>query len=328
MSIISKITNRVPADKRGLENRGESLNRKKGKEKKFSLERRRARLGIILLLPSLLIILFIVLYPLITSFVWAFMKKSLGARSEAEFIGLKNFLYLFRQPVFWKSLCNSTILTVCNVLFQTVLGMVIALLLNMKFRLRAMVRGLFILPWATPTFVAAFAWSWMVDAENGMVNIILKELHILSEGIPWLNQPGTALIVVIIAHIWKDLPWMIMIFLSGLQMVPEQLQEAARVDGASRWQEFWNVTVPSMKSIIIIAILLRIIWTFKFFDFVQLLTGGGPLDSTMTIPIMIYQQGFESYSMGRASALGVILFIVLGIFSLFYFKALSKDGEM
>lgn len=302
---------------------GKYERRKRG----YSLEKQKAKMGVLMLLPSLIIISFIILYPLISSFVFAFMKKPLGSMSNDKFIGLKNFAYIFIQPLFWKSLLNSTILTFATVVLQTIFGMIIALLLNTSFKARGVIRGLFILPWATPAFVAAFAWSWMVDSQNGMINILLKQFHLVKEGIPWLMQTNTALFIVILAHIWKDIPWVIMIFLSGLQMVPVESREAAKVDGANIWKEFWYITIPSMKSIIVIAILLRVIWTFKYFDLVKLLTGGGPLNSTMTIPIMIYQQAFESNSLGRASALGVILFVILGVFSFFYFKVLSKDGE-
>ncbi|MCP4312836.1 MAG: sugar ABC transporter permease, partial [Bacteroidetes bacterium] len=171
----------------------------------------------------------------------------------------------------------------------------------MSFRGRSFVRGIFIIPWATPTFVAAFAWIWLLDAQYGIFNMVLTKLNILSEGIPWLGQLNTALLCVILAHVWKGLPWVVMVLLSGLQMVPKSLQEAARVDGANAWKEFWNVIVPSMKNVLLIVILLRVIWTFNWFDYVYLLTGGGPLDATTTWPVLIYKTGFEAYRFGRAS---------------------------
>ncbi|MCP4341985.1 MAG: sugar ABC transporter permease, partial [Desulfobulbaceae bacterium] len=147
---------------------------------------------------------------------------------------------------------NNSLLTGVGVGLQIVLGMIVALLLNMSFRGRSFVRGVIIIPWATPTFVAAFAWIWLLDAQYGIINMVLIKLNILSEGIPWLGQLNTALFCVIIAHVWKGLPWVVMVLLSGLQMVPKSLQEAARVDGANAWKEFWNVIVPSMKNVLLI----------------------------------------------------------------------------
>jgi len=297
--------------------------------KKFSIEQKKAQLGVLMLLPAIVIICLIILYPLLTTLGLGFFKKSLmNPQAGTKFIGFQNFIYFFTNPIFWKAFLNNTLITVLGVFLQLAVGMIIALLLNMPLKARGLLRGIMILPWATPTFVAAFTWIWLLDAQYGIINLLLINTGILKEGIAWLGRTETALGWVIVAHVWKGLPWVTMVLLSGLQMVPLELEEAAHVDGASGWKAFWKVTLPSMKSVVMIAALLRIIWTFNWFDYVFLLTGGGPLDATMTWPVLIYKTGFEAYSFGRASALGVVMFLFLVVFTFQFFNILGKEEEL
>lgn len=282
-----------------------------------------------MMLPSLVVIASIILYPLVRSLGLGFFRYSLlDPDAGLQFRGFANFAYFFSQEVFWRSFSNGTILTLAAVAVQIAIAMILALLLNMRIRMRGVLRGLVILPWATPTFVAAFAWRWLLDAQYGLINIALTRIGLLEEGVPWLGLPQTALIWVIVAHVWKGVPWVTVVLLSALQMVPKELEEAARVDGASSWRVFWNVTIPSIKNVLVVVILLRSIWTFNWFDYVYLLTGGGPLDATMTWPILVYKTGFEAYRFGRASSLAGVMFIVLVTLTLQYFRLLGKDGDL
>lgn len=298
-------------------------------KKRYSLEKKKARLGILLLSPALVVVAFAILYPMAKTLLTGFFDVNMMDYKQGnKFVGLENYLYLFNTPEFWKGLTNNVIITGISVVMQITLGMLIALMLHMEFRGRGLARGLFVVPWVTPTFVSAFVWVWLLDAQYGLINMILMLTGIIKEGFPWLGELNTVLPSVIIIYTWKGIPWVIITLLSGLQMVPRHLQEAAKVDGANAWQEFWHVTVACMRNVILIVILLRIIWMFNWFDLMFLLTGGGPIDATMTWPIQVYKTAFEVYNFGRASALGGIMFVFLAVFSIFYFKSLGKEGDL
>lgn len=297
-------------------------------KKNFSIEKRMERVGWLFLLPSLAIIGFIVLYPILYTLVLSFCSKDLlNPDKGVAFVGLRNFAYLFSNKLFYKALFNNLFLTLGSVGIQLVLGMILALLLNMAFKGRGILRGVAILPWAMPTFVAAYVWMWLLNPQYGTVNVILEKLGLIQSGIPFLTKSKLALFSVLIPYVWKGLPWVVMVLLSGLQMIQTDQLEAARIDGANKWQEFWHVTVPGMYNIILIVVLLRVVWTFNWFDYLYLLTGGGPLDATMIWPLQVYNYAFKSYRVGRASALGTVIFVVMAVFSVFYFKVLSREED-
>lgn len=285
--------------------------------------------GYIYILPALLIIALIILYPIISTVQMSFYGyRFTDPTSINKFVGFNNYIYLLTNALFWKSLWNNLYITGSSVAIQMVIGMIIALLLNEKFRGRGIVRGLILLPWVTPTFVAAFMFSWILDARFGIFNILLVELGILSEGYPFFTNLETVVGSVVLAYVWRGLPWVILVLLSGLQMVPETLVDAAKVDGANAWKRFWNVTVPSMKYIIVITVFLRTIWTFNTFDYLFLLTGGGPMNTTMTWPLQIYKTAFETFMFSRASAMGGILLVFMSVFMVLYLKFTSGDEEL
>ncbi|MBC7190206.1 sugar ABC transporter permease [Candidatus Aerophobetes bacterium] len=298
-------------------------------KKTISLAKAESRLGVILMLPVLCILTLVVLYPLLSTFVLSFCTKNmLNPLQGVKFVGFKNFLWIFSSSEFRLVLFNSLVLTFSTVGLQLLLGLIIAILLNMPFKGRGIIRSIFALPWAVPTFVAAFVWIWILDGHYGLINIIPMGLNILKTGIPWLSLPSTALFGTIIAYTWKGMPFVVLTLLAGLQLIPREIQEAARVDGASKWQEFIHITLPSLRFIIIITVLLRTIWTFNWFDFMYLLTGGGPAKSTLIFPIQVYDIAFSSYRWGRASAVGVVMFIIIIPFALLFFRLLSKEGVL
>ncbi|HEY8477060.1 MAG TPA: sugar ABC transporter permease [Chloroflexota bacterium] len=285
------------------------------------------RLGIVFMLPSLLIIGAIVVYPLLETLRLSFTDRDFLKPTSGQFVGFENYLWLLQQDRFWLALRNSVVLTVSAVVAEVVLAIGIGLLLNRSFRGRALVRGTFILPWVIPAFVAAFAWRWMLDPTFGVVNQALQALGLIGVGIPFLSHPGLALPTVIVAHIWKGLPWVLLVVLAGLQLIPHEVQEAARIDGASAWQEFWHITLPHLKFVITVVVVLRTIWTFNWFDLTYLLAGGSRVTNTIILPIEVYQQGFTAFKLGRASAVAGVMMVVLVIFMFFFLRLMAREGE-
>ena len=286
-----------------------------------------AWLGVAFIAPSLAVLFSVVLYPLVYALALAFfMKNLLKPQLGTPFVGLENFAWLTNYELFWDALRISLTLTASVVIGSLVAGMGIALLLNGPIRGRGLLRGLFMLPWAVPTVVAAITWSWMLDTQYGPVNHVLRLVGLIQTDISWLGQPLNALGVLIVAHIWKELPWITLVLLAGLQQIPEDIREAARIDGASSWQEFWNVTIPGLRYVITIVIILETIWTFNWFDYTWLLTRGGPNDSTMTLPILVYRLAFETYNLGRASAVALVMFGVLASL-MFLFLRMNREAE-
>lgn len=275
-------------------------------------------LGMLLLLPSLLVIGVVIIYPLVYTVFISFFNKDLLNPGSVPFVGLKNYATLLGAENFRLAFKNSVMVTALAVTIQMVLAFALALLLHKPFKGRGLVRGILILPWALPTFVAAFAWIWMLDYNYGIVNHLLEAVGL--SRVAWLGQPGTAYLAIVAANIWKGLPWTLVVLMAGLELVPQELSEAARVDGASWWDEIRHVILPSMSAVISVTVVLRTIWTFNWFDLIYLMTGGGPARSTLVLPIEVYKTAFTSYKMGLASAIGSIMFVVLGLFSVFYFR--------
>jgi ABC-type sugar transport system permease subunit len=285
-------------------------------------QRRQDRvLGVLLVLPVVLLVLVFMLSPLVSTFVLGFFSKHLTARNRpTTFVGLKNYRYLFEQHVVQPVWLHSIFISAATVLVQFVVGMVIALLLNREFAGRGVVRASFIMAWGVPTIAAAFVFRWLFDANYGAVNKLLIELHVVSTGVPWLGQSHTALLTVIIVNTWKGLPYPVLIFLAGLQLIPQDIRDAARIDGARFWQEFVSVTLPYLRFVIIIFVVLRFIWTFNWFDLIYLLTGGGPAGATMVLPVRIYIAAFRTFNVGIASALGTIMALTLIIFTIAFLR--------
>jgi multiple sugar transport system permease protein len=245
----------------------------------------------------------------------------------ASFIGISNYLTLLRSENYPVALKNSIVLTFGTISLQLILGFIIALMLNKSFKGKAFFRGLFIIPWAVPTVVAAYIWIWILDGRYGALNHILRLLGIADTEIHWLGNPATAMLSVIIAHTWKALPWVVLVLLAGLQSIPGDIRQAAKVDGATAWQEFWTITVPSMKYIITIVIVLRVIWIFNWFDYIYILTGGGPGNRTLTLPIETYITAFRMLELGKAAAIAGSMFLVLALFSLLFFKLRKVEEQ-
>ena len=230
-----------------------------------------------------------------------------------EFIGLENYReLLFDDPFFWRVVQNGFIFTFGSVAAKLVVGMVMAVVLNQRIKFRGLFRGILLMPWVAPTVVTALSWRWILNLQ-GVLNLTLKDLGLITIPIPWLAQYGTAILSLIMVNAWRGFPFFGITLLAGMQAIPQELYEAAEVDGASVWQRFWHITVPSLRTVILVVTILSIIWTFNDFAIVWLLTGGGPGNATDVFATYTYKLGFRTSRLGYGETVSVILAPVLMI---------------
>lgn len=266
-------------------------------------------LGYTLLIPLFLILFLLLAYP-IASAIWITLQdKTIGM--VGRFIGLENYReLLLEDPFFWQVVRNGFIFTVGSVLLKLLVGMMMALVLNQPLVLRGLWRGLLLMPWVAPTVVTALSWRWILDL-TGVLNLILRDLGLMKTSIPWLAQYGTALLSLILVNTWRGFPFFGITLLAGMQAIPQELYEAAEIDGASVWQRFRYVTLPSLRTVMLVVTILSIIWTFNDFSIVWLLTGGGPGHATDVFATYTYKLGFITSRLGYGQTVSVILAPVL-----------------
>lgn len=242
-----------------------------------------------------------------------------------NFIGLKHYKENLTDGRMWKAISNTTVFTVISVFAELVIGLAIAILINKAFFGRGLVRATILIPWAIPTAVSAFMWKYLYDGQNGIVAKAFEEIGLFDRMTDLLTSSNGAMFSVIFADVWKTTPYMALLLLAGLQTIPSSLYEAASIDGASKWKQFTKITLPLLKSSILVALLFRTLDAFRVFDLIYVLTGGGPANSTETISILAYKVMFAQTNFGEGSALSVIVFICVAIISMIYIKFLGRD---
>lgn len=273
----------------------------------------------LLVLPTMLLFLGIMIYPLVYGILLSLEDKGLLS-SKSTFIGLDNYARLLRDAVFWKAIGNSFIWTGIGVVGTIGLGLVLALLLNRILFGRSLIRTLFMLPWAMPTIVTSIVFTWLYDPTFGYINPYLRQMDFISEPILFLAKPNLALFAAAAPMIWKFYPFAMLALLAALQAVNQELYEAATVDGANRWQAFIHVTLPGIRPTLTILVLLECIWIFNQFDFVYILTRGGPAHSTELLSTYSYMSAFDEFRASYGAAIATVQFVLLFVFSLFYFR--------
>ena len=270
------------------------------------------RVGWLFLLPLLVVMLGLIAYPFLSAIVLSMQYKMVG--QPAEWVGLSNYAELLwgaqYSPIFRHSVVVSFLYTFVAIVAKLFLGIAMALLLNEKFRGRAFMRGLLFLPWAMPSLIVALAWRWIYEGTpSGMINLIRIDVFHQKTLIQFLANPDYALWSVIVATIWQGTPFWTMMILAGMQAIPDQLYEAAAIDGANVWQRFWYVTVPQLTGVLIVTSLLSTIWTANSINFIYVLTRGGPAGATMTFPMLAFDVGVTgAKQMGMAAAISVLFF--------------------
>ncbi len=281
-------------------------------------------LGLVLILPSVLLFLGLLLYPLCYVVYTSFFARHLLA-PEGDFVGLKNYLDLFRDSEYWKALGRSIFWAGSTVSLQTVLGTAVALLLHQAFTGRSVARGLILFPYMVPIISVTLTWTLMYSVLYGVINYLLLEAGLIQAPVAWLASVQSAMASVVLVGVWKYFPFVVIVVLARLQTIPQDLYEAARIDGASRWALFTDITLSQLRNVLFIIILLRSIWMFNNFEVIFLLTGGGPLRATMTLPILVYEETFGAYNLGKGAAIATTMFLFLLLVMTLYFRLFKRE---
>lgn len=272
---------------------------------------KRAATPWLMLAPALAAAAILVLLPVLNT-LWLSLHQVVLYRPRLRpFIGLENYARALADPVFWEALGNSLVWVVSAVSLQFTLGFAAALLLNRSFAWRGVARALVVVPWALPSVIIGLIWTWMLDFNLGVLNNIGVQLGILPHSVAWLAQPSTAMAGVILAIMWQGFPFFAVTLLAGLQAIPDELYEAAAIDGAGAWGKFWHITLPGLAGVIATALLLRMIWVANSLDLILVMTAGGPGTATQTLPLHAFLTAWSGGNYGQGSALAVLLTLLL-----------------
>lgn len=274
--------------------------------------------GLLLVAPTLLLFMALILYPLGQSLVLSLHRTS-TLTLQSRFVGLDNFSVLLADPEFTQAFVNTLIWTAGAVTLQLVCGVGMALLLHGSLVGRSLARGIVLFPYLLPTAVAVLVWRWLFNDLYGYVNYVLLSAGLVGHPLAWLSRMPDAMVSVILVGAWKFFPFVVIAVLARLQSIPDALYEAARIDGASRFAQFRDITLPQIAGVLSIVVLLRAIWDFKEFDLIYLMTGGGPAGGTETMPILVYRQAFQLLNFGRGAAVSVAMLLFMLLFFLVYF---------
>jgi len=277
---------------------------------------------LLFILPVVLYLLAIFVYPIYRTIVMGFENYSITSigTGEAPFVGLDNYINLFKMGLTWKVLENTLLFVVGSIVFQITIGMLLALFFSKKFPLNGLLRSLLLIPWLLPLIVSGTAFQWIFNQSHGVLNWFLMNLHIIDKPIAWLVSPHTALLSTIITNIWVGIPFSMVLFYSGLQDIPPELYEAAAIDGCNAWKKFWFITVPSMRAVIAVVLMLSLIYTLKVFDIIMIMTGGGPANASDILSTWSYNLSFQQLLFGQGSAVANIMILISLIFAFFYIK--------
>lgn len=281
-------------------------------------------LGVMLIAPCVLIFCAVIVYPLVSA-VYLSLFNIFTPTLKGNFVGLQNYAELFAGEEFWRSLFNTLVWTVCTLFLQVVLGVAAALMLHQAIVFRALARSLILFPYFVSTVVAVLVWRWLFNDLYGILNHLMMWSGLLQMPLDWLGSMPNAMVSIVLVGAWKYFPFVVIAILARLQTIPEQLYEAATIDGAGAWARFTDVTLPQLKDVLMVVVLLRAIWDFKEFDLIYLMTGGGPLISTQTLPLMVYKEAFGLDAMGRATAVAVAMMAVMLVFMVLYLRRMGKE---
>jgi multiple sugar transport system permease protein len=284
-------------------------------------------LVVVFIIPAGLCLLLLVGYPVVLTIVNSFTNYSLMTANAPQFVGLDNYARVLAGSEFWISLRNGAVFTAASLALQLVIGYIGAKCLYRISRGSALLRVLLIVPWTFPSIAMAFAWRWMLDPLFGVVNSALMGLGIIDQPIAWFGGKATSMLAVIAMNTWFAVPFMMLAIFAGLMTIPKEHYEVFALDGHGLWNKLRYVEIPSLRRIVGVLVILRTIWTFNNFDFIYLTTGGGPALATQNVPVYVYRTAWGELLMGKASAINVLLLIVLGALALVYFKVFDIEGD-
>ena len=281
----------------------------------------------VLLFPAVAILALVIFYPLVQALLLSLKDASLLNATVAPFTGLDNFKQLLGDEVFWTAIKNTFVLTTTSIAGSLVLGMSLALVLNENLPLRNVFRGIALIPWVVPGVVVALLTLYMFNSQVGVIDYVLVQLGVTERFVDWFGSTRNALWAIILANIWNQTPFYMLMILAGLQTVPEDEYDASKVDGANVLQRLRYVTLPNIRGVLAIVIALQVIWNFNNFDLIWATTEGGPVNATTTLTVHVYRMAFKSLDLGYAAAIGVVMLIALLLFSVFYVRAMERGEE-
>lgn len=281
----------------------------------------KARTGLYFILPAMLVLAVLIAYPVIYT-------GYLSVTDPSGALTGKNFVNVLKPAVTRQAFFNTLYWVGGSIVFQVVLGTLSAILLNQNFWGRSIVRGITLIPWVVPGIVAATTWAWMFHTEFGIINYMLTSADIVPKPVGWLTDKNTVMPVLIAVNVWKLFPFVAIMVLAGLQAIPGDLYEAAKVDGAKFWQEVWYVTLPQVRPVIVAVTLLLVIWGLNSITLIYAMTGGGPANRTLITPIQIFHLAFDSFQFNQAAALSVMFFAVTLVIVLIYVRIAPAREEV
>jgi len=274
--------------------------------------------------PAAVYVLLFFGYPIVKNLTMSFQDYTTKTffTGEAPWVGLDNYVTAITSNLFGPSLLNTALFTAGSLLGQFVIGLALALFFQKKFPLSSVMRALLLLPWLLPLIVASATWRSILDQDSGILNRFLGVFGL--DAVPWLTSPDVALIAVIIVNIWVGIPFNVTLLYGGLQDIPEELYEAASLDGATGWKAFWHITLPNLRAVISVTLVLGVVYTLKVLDVILGLTGGGPANATQTIAIRSYQTSFIDFEFGVGAAFSNILILISLVFAIIYLRGTRK----
>src|SRR5512144_2743797 len=296
-------------------------------KRRSTLREQDARTAWLLLTPSLLIMLGVTLWPVISTFILSFFHVPTGINQVRTFVGFGNYLEMLRDRTFWETIGRTLYFTAVSVGLEMGLGLAIAQLIHSKPWGWQFLRISLIIPWAVPTIVNGAMWRWIYSADFGALNGLLMALGLIKHYVPWLTLTNMAMNLVIIADVWHTMPFVALVLQAALATLPEDLDEAAAVDGANAWQRFWLIRVPLLRPAILVALIVRTVDAFRVFDIVYIITSGGPAYKTLTIPYLTYLNSFAFGKQGTGAALSFLITAFTLVMAFVYIRFLYRPEE-
>ncbi len=293
-------------------------------KRRSSLREQDARIAWLLVAPSLIVILGVTFWPILSTFFLSFFVAPTGINQARTFVGFGNYLSMLQDPAFWETVKRTLYFTVVSVSLELILGVAIAQLIHSRPFGWKFLRFSLIIPWAVPTIVNGAMWRWIYSADFGALNGILFQLGLIHHYIPWLTLPDAAMNLVILADLWHTVPFVALILQAALATLPEELNEAAAVDGANAFQRFWKIRLPLLQPAILVALIVRTVEAFRVFDIVYIITGGGPANQTITISYLTYLFSFSYGKQGTGAALSFLISIFTIMMAILYIRFLYR----
>lgn len=296
-------------------------------KRQSTLQQQDTRTAWLLLTPSLLVMLGVTLWPVISTFILSFLNAPTGINQVRTFVGFANYIDMLKDQLFWETIGRTLYFTVVSVGLELILGLAIAQLIHSRPWGWQFLRISLIIPWAVPTIVNGAMWRWIYSADFGALNGLLMQLGLIKHYVPWLTLPSMAMNLVIVADIWHTMPFVALVLQAALATLPEDLEEAAAVDGANVWQRFWKIRLPLLRPAILVALIVRTVDAFRVFDIVYIITSGGPAYKTLTITYLTYLNSFAFGKQGTGAALSFLISTFTIIMALIYIRFLYRPEE-